>query len=54
MKRERRKPTKAEWESITSGRPVVRKIPPEKPKMTTTDEEESWMQRTNTRKRADS
>jgi len=32
MKRERRQPTRREWEAITSGRPVVRKIRPEKPK----------------------
>lgn len=28
MKRERRKPTRAEWATITSRRPVVQKIPP--------------------------
>jgi hypothetical protein len=27
MRRERRKPTRAEWASITSSRPVVRRIP---------------------------
>ena len=32
MRKERRKPTKAEWSQITSRRPVVRRIaPPEKP-----------------------
>jgi hypothetical protein len=31
MRRERRQPTRAEWERITSSRPVVRRIPkPEK------------------------
>lgn len=29
MKREHRKPTRSEWESITSRNPVVRKFPPE-------------------------
>ena len=27
MKRERRQPTRAEWEHLTSKRPVTRKIP---------------------------
>lgn len=29
MKRERRKPTRREWEQITSSRPVVRRMPKE-------------------------
>ncbi len=32
MKRERRQPTRREWEQITSRRPVVRKIQPQTPK----------------------
>ena len=32
MKRENRKPTRAEWDRITSRRPVVRRIPNRTPK----------------------
>ncbi len=32
MKRERRQPTHREWAAITTRRPVVRRIRPEKPK----------------------
>jgi hypothetical protein len=28
VRRERRQPTRAEWERVTSRRPVVRRIPP--------------------------
>jgi hypothetical protein len=30
MKRERRQPIPREWQRVTSSRPVVRRIPPEK------------------------
>ncbi len=38
MKRENRKPTRAEWERITSRRPVVRRIPNRTPKPETDEE----------------